>query len=140
MLAFERIVADLGALGVNLYDFSLYAPDGTIRTHRFQPCNRCNDSYSVAKAFTMTAVGLLWDDGLLDVVMVENVTKAMIPGALVKLMQGKILRQRYTLHDRTEHIRTTFEGKMAIQVDGELYDDLLFDVRIVPNRLRMYRR
>ena len=67
MLAFERIVADLGALGVNLYDFSLYAPDGTIRTHRFQPCNRCNDSYSVAKAFTMTAVGLLWDDGLLDV-------------------------------------------------------------------------
>ena len=66
MLSFEKIVGELGALGVNLYDFSLFAPDGTIRTHRFQPCNRCNDSYSVAKAFTMTAVGLLWDDGLLD--------------------------------------------------------------------------
>ena len=67
MLAFEQIVGELGALNVNLYDFSFYTPDGTIQTHRFQPCNRCNNSYSVAKAFIMTAVGLLQDDGLLDV-------------------------------------------------------------------------
>lgn len=79
------------------------------------------------------------DDGLLDVVMVENVTKAMIPGALVKLMQGKILEQRYTLHDRTERIRAAFAEKTTVQVDGELYDDLPFDVRVVPNQLRMYR-
>ena len=80
------------------------------------------------------------DDGLLDVVMVENVTKAMIPGALVKLMQGKILRQRYTLHERTERIRASFEERTSVQVDGELYDDLPFDVRVVSNRLQVYRR
>ncbi len=31
------------------------------------PCNPCQNSYSVAKAFTVTAVGLLYDDGKLDV-------------------------------------------------------------------------
>ena len=34
------------------------------------------------------------DDGLLDVVMVENVTKAMIPGALVKLMRAAYDRKK----------------------------------------------
>ena len=50
---------------LNMYDLALYTPEG-VRTHRFQPCNRCNNCYSVAKVFIMTAVGLLWDDGLLE--------------------------------------------------------------------------
>lgn len=64
---FETIVRDLGCLGVNLYDFALWTEKNGVQSHRFQPCNRCNNSYSVAKAFTMTAIGLLWDDGKLDV-------------------------------------------------------------------------
>ena len=32
-----------------------------------QPANSCNNSYSVAKAFTATAIGMLQDDGLLNV-------------------------------------------------------------------------
>lgn len=64
---FESIVQGLASLGVNLYDFALWTPDGGIQSHRFQPCNRCNNSYSVAKAFTMTAIGLLRDDGKLNV-------------------------------------------------------------------------
>ena len=44
MRTFEQIVGELSALNVNLYDFSFFAPDGTVRTHRFQPCNRCNNS------------------------------------------------------------------------------------------------
>ena len=80
------------------------------------------------------------DDGQLDVVMVENVTKSMIPGALLKLMQGKILQQRYTIHARTDRVRATFAERTTVQVDGELYDDLPFDVRVVSNQLHMYRR
>lgn len=61
----ENTMEYLAQPELNLYDIAFYTSQG-IRYHRFQPCNRCNDSYSVAKAFVMTAVGLLWDDGLLS--------------------------------------------------------------------------
>jgi len=64
---FDSIVRDLGGLGINLYDFALWTNETGVQSHRFQPSNRCNNSYSVAKAFTMTAIGLLWDDKKLDV-------------------------------------------------------------------------
>lgn len=65
-MAFSTICRDIEKLGINLYDLALYR-DGQIETHRFQPCNNCNNCYSVAKAFMITAVGMLCDDGLLDV-------------------------------------------------------------------------
>lgn len=64
---FDSIVSGLSTLGINLYDFALWTEENGVQSHRFQPCNRCNNSYSVAKAFTMTAIGLLWDDKKLNV-------------------------------------------------------------------------
>lgn len=64
---FQNIIDKLKSSGANLYDFALYTKADGIQSYRFQPCNRCNNSYSVAKAFTMTAIGLLWEDGLLKV-------------------------------------------------------------------------
>lgn len=58
---FEKMIADISAMKLNLYDLALYQ-DGRIQTHCFAPCNRCNNSYSVAKAFIMTAAGLLWEE------------------------------------------------------------------------------
>ena len=63
---FGKTIRDIGKLGLNLYDFALYTGDG-IQTHRFQPCANCSNSYSIAKVFVMTAVGMLCDDGLLKV-------------------------------------------------------------------------
>lgn len=79
-------------------------------------------------------------DGWLDIVMVENVTKRMIPGALVQLMRGKLLEQKYTLHERATRLEAKFSRPTTIQIDGELYDDLPFDVRVVHDKLKMYRR
>lgn len=64
---FNSIVNDLSQSGINLYDFAMWTVENGVQSHRFQPSNRCNNSYSVAKAFTMTAIGLLWDDGKLNV-------------------------------------------------------------------------
>lgn len=64
---FESIVQGLGGLGVNLYDFAMWTEKNGVQSHRFQPSNRCNNSYSVAKTFTMTAIGLLYDEGKLRV-------------------------------------------------------------------------
>ncbi len=63
---FDRMCAEIGGIGANLYDLALYR-DGEIQSHRFQNCNNCNNSYSVAKAFLVTAAGILFDKGLLDV-------------------------------------------------------------------------
>lgn len=81
-----------------------------------------------------------FDDGLLDVVMVEDVTKPMIPGALVRLVTGKILKWKHTFHERAPRLEVQFTPAATIQIDGELYDNLPFDVRVVHNSLRMYRR
>lgn len=62
---FGRLISDIEKMKLNLYDFSVWTEEG-IQTHRFCRCNNCNNSYSVAKAFTMTAIGLLWDDGKLE--------------------------------------------------------------------------
>ncbi|MBQ9780546.1 MAG: beta-lactamase family protein [Clostridia bacterium] len=40
--------------------------DGKIETVTLNPTNACQNSYSVAKAFTTTAIGMLWDDGLIS--------------------------------------------------------------------------
>ena len=79
-------------------------------------------------------------DGWLNIVMVENVKKRMIPGALVQLMRGKLLEQRYTFHERATRLEARFVRPTTIQIDGELYDDLPFDVRVVHGGLKMYRR
>lgn len=79
------------------------------------------------------------DDGLLDVVLVEDVRKSMIPGALVKLAGGKILGASYTIHRRAERLRAVFAEPTTIQIDGELYDDLPFDVRVIHDGLKIYR-
>lgn len=52
--------------GLNIYSIAVMDGDG-IRTVQLQPANRCNNSYSVAKAFTMTAIGMLWDKKALRV-------------------------------------------------------------------------
>lgn len=81
----------------------------------------------------------VYDDGQMDVVIVQDVKKAMIPGALVKLVSGKILRQPYTLHERARRLRAAFDRPAPIQIDGEIYEDLPFDVKIVSGELKMYR-
>lgn len=53
------------ALHLNLYDFAVWSPEGVIYD-RLQPSSNCANGYSVAKAFVMTAIGMLFDDRLLD--------------------------------------------------------------------------
>lgn len=79
------------------------------------------------------------DDGQMDVVIVQDVKKSMIPGALLQLVRGRILRQRYTLHEYAQRLRVEFDRSTPIQIDGEIYENLSFDVRLVSGVLRMYR-
>lgn len=51
--------------GLNVYFIAEGDRDGNIRLERHIPANPCCNCYSVAKAFTVTAVGMLYDRGLL---------------------------------------------------------------------------
>lgn len=53
------------ALGGTFYKIT-EIKNGKAETVTLNPANACQNSYSVAKAFTTTAIGLLWDDGLIS--------------------------------------------------------------------------
>lgn len=59
---FDRMTGGLAALDLPLYSFALYTPEG-IRAHRFISTDNCHNSYSVAKLFIVTALGMLHDEG-----------------------------------------------------------------------------
>lgn len=51
--------------GYNVYSIAVIENAGEAQSIQLQNVNACQDSYSVAKAFTMTAIGILFDRGLL---------------------------------------------------------------------------
>ena len=79
------------------------------------------------------------DDGLLDIVIVDDISKPGIPGALMKLMKRRILTLPTTAFRRDTGLRVVADGPMPIQIDGEIYDDLPFDVHVVSGKLKVYR-
>ncbi|MBE5807154.1 MAG: hypothetical protein E7317_02315 [Clostridiales bacterium] len=75
----------------------------------------------------------------MDVVLVNGLPRSRYPGALIRLKQRKILAQDYTLHERTDRLEARFGQPTTIQIDGELYDDLPFDVRVIKGGISIYR-
>ena len=59
-------------------------------------------------------------------------------GAFSKLMKGKILEFDKTTHYLCERVKFFIEGGATVQLDGELYDNLDFDARIMTG-LKFYR-
>lgn len=57
--------ADARNAGLNVYWVAEGDREGDIRLYAVTPANPCCNCYSVAKAFTVTAVGLLYDRGLM---------------------------------------------------------------------------
>ena len=61
----NEITEKAAECGINLYSVAVIDGEG-LHKAKVQKANRCNNSYSVAKAFTMTAIGMLWDKGLIS--------------------------------------------------------------------------
>lgn len=41
--------------------------------------------------------------------------------------------------ESVDHVRIEFDEPVTIQIDGELYDDIDFDLSLVRNGIRVYR-
>ena len=62
----NRIVKAAADHNLNLYSIAVMDGEG-LHECRFRRADLCTNSYSVAKVFTMTAIGMLWDAGKLRV-------------------------------------------------------------------------
>lgn len=83
------------------------------------------------------------DDGLLDLVIVKGMKKSRVPLILMKLMGGKFLdgdkNKDVIIFERHKHCVIDFENEVVLQIDGEIYKNLPFDVSIISNQLKFYR-
>ncbi len=78
-------------------------------------------------------------DNKLDFVAVSSMAKIKIIGAFLKLKRGKILSMKQATHCTCENIKIETETPCTVNVDGELYENIPFEVKIVSNTLKMYR-
>lgn len=78
-------------------------------------------------------------DGKLDLVVVEFPKRWKILGALIKLMQGKVLSLPYAHYERCERAVIVPETPCIAQYDGELREVTALDAKIVHGQLKIYR-
>jgi len=79
------------------------------------------------------------DDGLFDIVFVDDMPAHKLPTAFIRLIQKRILEDPAVTHKKSGRIRIESDGQFSIQIDGEIYEGLPFDVNIRSGILRVYR-
>ena len=79
------------------------------------------------------------DDNEMDFVMVNKVKRSQIPKYLVKLMKGKILEQPATDFVRRDEVKALFDKPISVEIDGEIYENIKFDVHIEKGKLNLFR-
>ncbi len=79
------------------------------------------------------------DDGKLNFIAVKGMNKLKLIFAFIKLKAGKILGFKQTTHLLTEDIKAKTDEPCTVNVDGELYENIPFEIKIVSNTLKIYR-
>lgn len=78
-------------------------------------------------------------DGLLDFVTVNEIKGLKIVSAFLKLKKGKVLSLKEASHANMKSIKITASTPYTVNVDGELYENIPFEVTVVSDKLRVYR-
>lgn len=78
-------------------------------------------------------------DKKLDFVAIKEMHGLNVVKAFLKLKKGKILAVKGTTHETMTEIKVNAAPPYTLQVDGELYENIPFDVKIISDTLRVYR-
>ena len=79
-------------------------------------------------------------DNYLNFLAVKSIKGLKIIPAFLKLKSGKILTLKQSEHfNCCKKIKITTKTPCTVNVDGELYENIPFEVEIVSNKLQMYR-
>ncbi len=76
-------------------------------------------------------------DNKLNFLAVSEIKRSKLISAFLKLKKGKILTFPETTHMETKRVKIFANGDYVVNVDGELYKNVPFDVKIVSNKLKM---
>ncbi len=79
-------------------------------------------------------------DKELNFLTVDKIKKSKILGALIKLLKGKILTLPQTETKKVKSIKIECDTPYTVNVDGELYENIPFEINIVSNQLMVYRK
>ena len=79
-------------------------------------------------------------DKTLDFLAVGGMSKFALIGAFIKLKGGKIMKVKNTFHTPCKHVKICAPHPYTVNVDGELYENIPFEVKVVSNTLKMYRK
>jgi len=133
--------AYLASLVLTLLSFRAYSfremLDGAPREHRaFIAC--AGNGQCIGGGIPVCPKAAI-DDGLMDIVIVDDIRRTGIPAAFVKLMKRRILELPTTTFRRDSRLCIQSDRPMPIQIDGEIHEELPFDVRVISGKLRIYR-
>ena len=80
------------------------------------------------------------DDGTLELVVIDNIKKPMIPIRLVPFLLGRMNKQSctHTFRGTEAEVEIIGEEPARVQVDGEVIEMPKLQVKIVPRKLRMF--
>lgn len=78
-------------------------------------------------------------DKKLNFVAVRAIRKIGIIKAFLKLKSGKVLSLKTAGHHTCTEIKINTKTPCTVNVDGELYENIPFEVKIVSDTLKMYR-
>ena len=80
-----------------------------------------------------------FDDGYMDLVVVDYVSKFRMVIAFLKLVLGKAHKIKEATYVKCKSVKFIPEGRMpTIQIEGELYDDVPLEAHIVAGKLKFF--
>ena len=79
------------------------------------------------------------DDGYMDLLIADFISRPKIIGAFLKLMRGKIRKIKQVTAVKTKYVEFIPKGEnYTIQADGELYDNVPLIAKVAENKLNFY--
>lgn len=79
------------------------------------------------------------DDGLMNIVIVNEMKKSHIPIALPKFLSGKHIYQPFTEEFTAKEVRIEVLDDSKFEADGEIFDAKDITVKVVSNTLKVFR-
>jgi len=89
-----------------------------------------------AGSFFLTP-GAIANDGLLDVCMIRKLNLLQRIKILTMVPKGSHVNDPKVNYYQTEEIRVSFKQEVPYHVDGELYFDTIFDVKVIPSAVNI---
>lgn len=79
------------------------------------------------------------NDGYLDLIIVDFISKIKIIGAFIKLMRGKINSIKQATAVKVKEVEfIPDDTDFVLQADGELYKNVPIKAKIITNKLKIY--